>query len=111
VPKRGQPTATTLHNISEERRSDVQYIVAQIEITHKRALVKESQAYLDQWETRLWEDIDCVAEERFAAVCPSHRNFRLAGHAVYMKKKINSYRVLVLKPGSDMGGRIILKRN
>jgi len=52
-----------------------------------------------------------VAEERFAAVCRSHRNIRLAGHVVYTKKIRNSNRVLIVKPGSDMGGRIILKRN
>jgi hypothetical protein len=55
--------------------------------------------------------MDCVAEERFLAVCPSHRNIRLAGHVVYTKKMRNSYRVFILKPGTDMGGRIILKRN
>jgi len=55
--------------------------------------------------------MDCVAEERFAAACPSHRNVRLAGHIVCTKKTRNSYRVLILKPGNDMGGRIILKRN
>jgi len=87
------------------------YIVAQVEITHKRVIVKGSQVYLDQWETRLGEGIDGVVEGIFAAVCPSRRNIRLAGHVVYTKKMRNSYRVLILKPGSDMGGRIILKRN
>jgi hypothetical protein len=52
-----------------------------------------------------------VAEQRFAAVCPSHRNIRLAGHVVYTKKMRNSYSVLILKTGSDMEGRIRLKPN
>jgi len=51
----------------------------------------------------MWEGIDCVAEEIFAALCPSHRNIRMAGHVVYTKNMKNSYTFLILKPGSDMG--------